>query len=229
MALSELRRGRVAALLQDEDVFATTLLAIVIDAYGTEVLGPAETGWTPETLRLELQDDFDVVVPDANMDKLVAGIALLTSDDFYKRTPRFVQLCNALSGSEMSARFDKADAAECAWGMTEAMLLAPPEEDEPFSDEIRHYLGQILDEEGIADPPDLLRLAIRDRVPADVAVADLPTEDPSSFAASYRARADRKQEIQEMLEENVEAMLSQLASLPGAPQRDELLSRMRKG
>jgi hypothetical protein len=195
---------------------------VLIEAYGTEAVA-----WAPETIMMELQDDFNVQLPKVNMDKLVVGISLLTSDDFYRRPSRFVQMCNVLAGSELSASFDRADATECAWGMTEAMLLAPPEpdDDEPFSNEIRAYVGQVLAEEGIHNPPDLLKIGV---LPQQHAASGLDAEDPEMFAAQYGIRADRSAEIKEMLEDNVQEMLQQLATFSGST-KDELLKRMRQG
>lgn len=211
-----------AKWLADPDAFTTTLIAIVIEAYGTEGLS-----WSPETLQLELQEDFHVPVPKINMDKLVVGIALLTSDDFYCRTSRFISMCNVLAGSELSPAFDKADATEVAWGMTEAMLLAPPENDEPFNKEIRYYIGQVLAEEGIHHPPDLLRVGI---LPDQFvgSVEGLDAEDPEMFAAQFQVRADRSAEIKEMLEDNVNELLQQLSEFSGI-KAEELLKRMRAG
>lgn len=198
-------------ILGDDDTFTTLLLVVLIDTYGTEALQ-----WSPETVIMELEDDYNVRLTKLNRDKIVVGMNLLTSDDFYKRPSRFVQMCNVLAGSELTPEFDKADAMECAWGLTEAMLLSPPEPDDenPFNEEIRHYLGRILDEEGIREPPDLLRLAIRDTPSGGADYGDMDTEDPSMFAAEYQVQADRSQEIKEMLEDGLQNLFSALASLP---------------
>lgn len=198
--------------LSNEDTFGTTLLVIVIDRYGTEALS-----WAPLTLRMELEEDFGTKMPDPVFNRLMAAISVVTTDDFYKRLPVFVYLCNTLAGADTDPdEFDPADSKECAWGMTEAMLLSPPGQDdpEPYTDEIRHYLGYILDEEGIREPPDLLRMAMRDTPGGGADYAGLDTTDPIMFAAGFEQAVDKSAEIKTMLEETLTELFEQLSVLP---------------
>lgn len=195
--------------LFNDDTFTTVLLTIIVDTYGTEALS-----WAPQTLLMELEDDFNVRIPRLNVDKIVTGVNLLTSDDFFTRPPRFVQMCNVLAGSEMSRAFDKADAMECAWAMTEALLLVPPEDDEPFHEEIRYYLGRVVDEEGIKEPPDLLRLAIRSTPSGEADYSGMSLGDPMMFSVEHEIQADRSKEIKEMLNRELQDLFDQLEGLP---------------
>lgn len=203
----------VKQLLETDEAFATTLMAIVLDQYGVEALQ-----WTPQTIVAELRDDFGATLSEENVAKLGAAMTLLTSDDFYKRLPRFVTLCNALAGGASSDDFEKADAAECAWALVEGTLIDPPppeeEDPEPFVPEIRRYLGAVLDEEGIVNPPDMLRLAIRDTPSGEPDYSGFDLENPSMFAAEYGVAADRAAEIAEMVQTNLRSLFSQLAQLP---------------
>lgn len=184
-------------------------MTILIDTYGTEALS-----WAPETLRRELEDDFDVRLPRVNCDKLLAAVLLLTTDEFYWRLSRFIQICNILAGTAFDPYvLDPADAAECAWGMTEAMLLSPPDTEEPFTDEIRHYLGATLDWEGIKTTPDLLRLALRDTPTGLPDWSGMSTESPAMFNAEFDVQADRGREIAQMVHENLRELLQQLSQL----------------
>ncbi len=204
------RQKRVRDLLTSRDTFATTMLVLVIDKYGTEALN-----WAPETLKLEIQDDFAIdELSKESFDRLMAAIQVVTSDDFYKRLPTFIFLCNVLSGSNPDA-FDPADARECAWAMTEAMLLSPPEQgdENPYSAEIRYYLGAILDDEGIRDPPDLLRLGIRDTSTGHADFSDMSLEEPSMFAAEFQMQADKSREIKEMLQTLLRELFDQLEAI----------------
>jgi hypothetical protein len=101
------------------------MVVALVDYYGTEFMP-----WSPETIRLETEEDFGVKWSNRNFDRLMAGVVLVTTDRFYKDLPDFIALCNCLSGSAASPGvFDPADAAECAWGITEALLLGPPDDD----------------------------------------------------------------------------------------------------
>lgn len=198
----------LAEALSDQDSYTTTLLAVLMDMYGTEF-----TQWAPQTLREELQDEFGIQLPPLVMDRIMAGILVLTTDEFYKRLPRFIRICNVLSGSLFRPDiFDPADAYECCWGITEAMLLSPPEEDEPFADEIRRYLGKVLDDEGIRTPPDVLKIAIRDTVSG---LPDYSTmaADPSLFAADFQIQNERAAAIEAQVKENLQELLQQLGEL----------------
>jgi hypothetical protein len=216
-----LQQATLRSRLADRDTFATTLLVIAIDTYW-DVEQPKNGAhyivgndrWAPETIIAELEDDYNVRIPRLNQDKLFMAINLVTSDDFFKRPRRFVDTCNVLSGSELSRAFDKADAMECAWGMTEALLICPPDEDEPFNPEIRHYLGKVLDDEGIREPPDLLRLALRDTLTGNVDYSDMPVDDPEAFSMMYEVQADRSLEIKEMLERELLELFEELKNMP---------------
>jgi hypothetical protein len=215
----------IQILLANPDTFTTVLMAILMERYGTECLG-----WSPETIFLEIRDDFHIEMPKQNKDQIAVGINLLTSDDFYTRPQKFVQICNVLAGSEMSEQFDKADVAECSWGVTEAALLAPPEDPQhAFHPEILHYLGCILDEEGIRNPPAVLGMALRDSDWSDKSdLAGIPTEDPDFFAASFQKDDEQRQDIESMLSRNLSLLLSQLASVPSLEQSvSELANQLR--
>lgn len=189
--------------------FTTTLLTLFIDTYGTE-----GTTWSPETVLLQIEEDFQIPLPQANYDRLLAGINLLTTDSFYQSLPDFITWCNILAGDSYDPNlWDPADAGEVAWGITEAMLLAPPDEDEPFADDIRAYIGAVLDQEGIIDPPDVLRLAIRDRDPS-MNLPDEYSDDPTMFGAIYGAQADRGQALTDLLTDGLRRLSQQLDALP---------------
>jgi hypothetical protein len=178
-------------------------------------------------MRLQLLSDYGVELPARNLDKLAVAALLLTTDEFYNRLSRFITVCNVLSGAAFNpAVVDLADAEECAWGMTEALLISPPESDEPFSEEIRSYLGKILDSEGIVNPPDLLKIAIRG---TDTGLPAYPdTSDADLFNASFDTQQARTQEIEANIRQNLQELFAQLAALELANGKtDDLASRAR--
>ena len=192
-----------------EATFATTLLVLVTDVYGSEAFT-----WSAETLKLEIEDDFDVKLPSANLDRLMTAIAIVTTDAFNTSLPDFIQFCNILSGDSYDPRaWDPADAMEVAWGVTEAMLIERPEGDDPFSDEIRAYIGAILEIEGIITPPDILRLAMRDSDPGGMVDGEF-SDDPEMFSAIYGFEKMKTDEIERNLRDGLTRLSHQLEQVP---------------
>jgi hypothetical protein len=196
----------VRRVLMDPASFTTTLITLLVDVYGTEAFT-----WDPTTLLLELQDDFKAVMPQITFDRIQIGIQLLTSNGFYKNCPTFVTSCNVLSGFPAGEGMMLADSLSCAWGITEAVLLAPPDDgdDEPFTEEIRAYIGTMLANDGVVDPPDILKIAITDQ-PND----EMFSDDPEMFAAVKSVDAGKTAEISAILRRSLMLLLEQLSQLP---------------
>jgi hypothetical protein len=173
--------------------------------------------WHPGTIALEIRDDFQVELPRANFDRLMAGIRLATSDGFYRDPGEFVMLCNILSGDLFDpATWDPADALECAWGITEGMLLGPPDDadEEPFAPEVRAYIGRALADEGILDPPDVLRIATRaGGQPGRAEVGADHAGDPVTLAAIHETEVRKTQEINQRIRDGLRELISQLEAL----------------
>lgn len=192
----------------DPETFATTLLVMGLDHYGPELLT-----WHPETIKLEIEDDFGIKLPKANLDRLLAAIAVVTTDMFFKNLPRFIQLANVLAFDDFQPdEFEPADSLECAWAITEALLLSPPDEAdaEPFALEIRRYIGFVLREEGFVQAPDVLRLAVQDY--GNTVTYDF-TDDPELFSAVNAVQAGKKDQVESTLRLCLKELMEQLADL----------------
>jgi hypothetical protein len=171
-------------------------------------------GWDPNTITLEIEEEFDVELPQCVLDKLMAAINILTSDTFYRSLPDFITFCNVLSGDTYRPdMFDPADSAEVAWGITEGLLISPPEDEQdgPFSDEIRAYIGAVLDQEGIINAPDVLQIALRKANVSDA--ANQFSDDPAMFNAVYDVEAGKSAEINSIITEKVKMLLGQLRAI----------------
>jgi len=193
------------------DHFATTLLQLFVDRYGTEAFD-----WDAHTILYHIENDFDLTMPTPNFDRLMVAINLCTTDTFYKSCPDFINFCNILSGDTFDPNmWDPADAAECAWGITEGMLIWPPDKDDdaPFSPEITAYIGKVLDAEGIIHPPGVLRIAT-DRRHNLGSVPDTYTDDPVMFTAISDFEDQKTSAIERLVRANLTKISTQLGSLP---------------
>lgn len=192
-----------------QETFGAVLLALFLDAFGTEALE-----WDPGTIAMEIEDEFNIDLPSGTFDRLMVAIHILTTDRFYKSLPDFITFCNVLDGEEYRPDiFDPADAEEVAWGITEAILISPPDESdpEPFSDEIRAYIGAVLDKEGIINPPDILRIALR-AARVSPSITDF-SDDPAMFNAVYDLEAGKTDDINRTIVLRTQLLAEQLSAL----------------
>lgn len=192
-----------------KETFASVLLTLFLDRFGTEALQ-----WDPTTITLEIEEEFSVDLSQLSLDKLFVAIQIMTTDKFYKSLPDFISFCNVLSGDTYRPdMWDPADAEEVAWGVTEALLLYPPEDDdpEPFTDEIRSYIGAMLDREGLINPPDILRIALR-QARVSPSIEDF-SDDPTMFNAVYDLEEGKRQDIEQTVRMRTKLMAAQFRAL----------------
>ena len=216
--------------LRDPDTHALTLLILALDTFPE----PDEEGhieflkWSPLTVWRELEEEYTVDMPIVNCHKLAAAMSLMNGNEFFKRTDTFIRLCNVLSGDTADPHgFDPADCLEMAWGITEACLIHPPDDEEPFSDQIRHYIGHMLDEEGIPNAPGLLRLGIRD--PARQGFDQTVADDPVAFKNVWDSQALRAQQIETAVQQELTELVQELSTLKLAHgDTSDIVSKLRK-
>ena len=191
------------------ETFGSVLLTSFLDSFGVEGLD-----WDPATIALEIEDEFGVDLAQPVLDKLIVAMQILTTDRFFKSLPDFVSFCNILGGDTYRPdMWDPADAEEVAWGITEAMLISPPEdnEPEPFNAEICAYIGAVLDGEGIINPPDILRIALR-AARVSPSIEDF-SDDPAMFSAVYDLEAGKTADINQTILMKTKLLAAQLSAL----------------
>lgn len=210
---------------KSRETFASVLLTLFLDKFGIEALD-----WDPATITLEIEEEFDVELPQLALDKLLVAIQILTTDKFFKSLPDFVTFCNVLGGDTYRPdMWDPADAEEVAWGITEALLISPPEDDdpEPFTDEVRGYIGAVLDSEGIINAPDILRIALRAaRVSPNI--TDF-SDDPTMFNAVYDLEAGKTEDINQSIRLKTDLLIKQMAALDLKNGNTEYVVKMLRG
>lgn len=203
------QRQQIRMLFNQPDTFASTLLIACCDWFGPELLQ-----WDSETIRMEVQDDFGKVRGDC-LERLFVAVLLVTTDDFYRRLPDFIRFCGVLNGDTLSPDFDPADLDDVTWGITEAALLHPPDRDnlEPFSAEVLGYIGTLVDNAGLVEPPDVLRLGVRaDAKKMSDYAADF-ADDPTMFGAIVDTEKSRSDEIDQSIRASLQRLVTQLQSL----------------
>jgi hypothetical protein len=202
----QLQSKSASSIWQNEAACAFPLLVLLIDRFGPEALA-----WTPMTIVMEIEVEFNVQVSRENFDKLMAAIHILNSNSFYKSLPDFIAFCLALCGEQDQI----ADSWDIAWGMTEGMLINPPDkkDENPFTDEIRSYIGYILDRDGILVPPDVLRLGTRDKGDLAAMLKHDYAEDPEMYEAIFKTEKEKTDNINKMIHTKMLSLLQQLKSL----------------
>lgn len=205
---SLLPRGPQADVLRNPGTPATVLLAILIDSFGTECLN-----WEPETLRLEVDDTWNAMLPPANWDKVFAAMSVLTSDVFENSLEGFINICNGLSGSGNDFNvYDPATIEEICLALAEISLLDPPEQGFKFNAEIQAYLATRLDYEGFMTAPKLLSPYAGLREGLDEPAGIDPTEE--EYKSHYDSQTKRRLEIDLDCRQHLKNIIDGLKSVP---------------
>jgi len=140
-------------ILKSDDCFAITALACFLEHFGPEGLE-----WLPETIFASMEGIYGEL-PASTCNKLMVGIQILTTDEYFKKISRFVDYTNILN----HGHFDDyvADVGEIAWGLTEAKLIDDPgDTDDPltiFSSEVIQYIEIAFNNSGLLYPPSIFR------------------------------------------------------------------------
>ena len=201
---------RCAEILASTNSPATVILVVAVDACGKDIFT-----WDPETIQEEMTDLLGRQMPSQAYNRLMAGIELVTSDAFYKDLPTFLRLCHALySGILIVDEFVPADAAEVAWAVTEALIIWPPDKNDesPFCDQIIGYIGEVLKDEGILKPPDVLRLGGGSGLLQKVQMGF--SDDPAMFNAIYGVEQMKTDEINQIVKSRLRQIMELLEDLP---------------
>lgn len=143
----------------------TTLLALLLDRYGTDVLG-----WEPETIASTLEE---MRATPLTIDKCQAGIVVLTTDQLYRSMESFNALCGPFNGHRaVFNTFDPPDMNETVWLVSEASLMLGDEyRPDWFSSEVRAYVGMILHDSGVRNAHKPMEWAVFPDVEIDEAYA----------------------------------------------------------
>ncbi len=209
-------RSEAKRFWQKPGLFGFNGLALFIDAFGTEALT-----WAPETIEMELRDEFGGDAEEGNFERLMVAISVLNTDSFFTSVPDFIRGCVTLSGHRIGENaMILPNSGEIAWGITEAMLMNKPDDKDPFVPEIVEFIRQTLDDEGVLTPPDVLRIATNSRELVEKVNYEY-SDDPEMFSAIQKNEEDRSSAIDLMVKGRLKSMLMQLRDLPLANSKDK--------
>lgn len=212
--MGQLLNQQLADVIEDEEMLATSLMALCIDQWGVEFFE-----WEPETFDIESEAAFGVKMPDVNRDKLWAMVTFYTSDGFYKSLETFIPIANALNGEEADfSQYDPVEGHEAAWAVAEVLLHDMPKDGEDYGDrfshEIRFYIGMTLRNEGITTPPPILKpIAEYDADPEEAVGASIGPDE--GLLKMYTDRqTEQRTEIMNYVRAKLALLIQQLTSLP---------------
>lgn len=137
----------VRSLLLEERYPATVLYTLCLKTFGSEF-----HEWEPETIWMELQDEFKVDPVDSNKDKIISAVTLVTSNSFYEDFRVFEAVCKGLNGESGDLEWlTPLTPEEVTWAVVESRILDSTPED--FSLEVATYTAETLRLGGIYHCP----------------------------------------------------------------------------
>jgi hypothetical protein len=213
--ITEKYREAAKAAFMNEKTFASTLFAILVDAFGSMEF----VNWDPEVVQAEIRDDLGVGFRDIspeNQDKLMMMIGVYGTDLFFSSCEWFLHACDAFSNSSvLPAVFDPPSLEEIAWAVMEVSMQNV--EDRPmetaFNAEIKAYVAQQASREGFSKLPGILDWADEPKR-ADDAALDPAALGAEMYAASYQADQDRTAKAEEAIRIKTAELGRELAGFP---------------
>ena len=199
-----------ASFFTSTDSFASTLLCLLIDKYGVEVLE-----WDPATVEIQIKEDFGVQASPHALNRIQAGSAILTSNLFHVSLEAYCTICNTLvNGVSDTGQFVPSSLNDIAWGMTEAALLEGSDYlKQGYSHNINLYMGVLLDQAGIYDPPAIFKTV---EYPGTVQEDNLTalSGDEMAYQNYWDRQADHKANVDAFINARLFHLLSEMKTLP---------------
>jgi hypothetical protein len=203
------RDSRLREVLENDQTYSTSLMAVLIDVYGMET---ATQDWEPEVLADELMTRFSARIPKVNVDKIQAMLTILTTDLFYIDPIVFNGVCQALNNEESDfAIFNPISCEGVAWGITEA-TLNDPDPEATYSDEVSRYIGVLIEERGLVFPPNILK-SVATLLPSQGDINEY-ADDPRVYEALVQVQKANSASIEEYVEKRTADLFRELEGLP---------------
>lgn len=197
-------------LWKSRDTVGTTLLVMVLDSYGQEIFD-----MDPQAFRQEIEEGFGVSdIPAISTDKVWALWYSLSSDMVHTDISTFINTANVLSGTPLSYDvFDVADVYECAWAITELTMLDPTTP-ERLSPEIKRYIAQICQEQGLYRPPQVLAKVLDGDFESLAVNMESNASNPEDLQAMVQDQLSFQADVKGYVERRMAKMMVELNNVP---------------
>lgn len=193
------------------DMHASCLLLMAVDSWGLECIE-----WEPETFSSAVQTTFGTELDGLNYDKLNAAISLLSSNLYHRSPGAFCAVNKALSFKSVQPNeFNVCSLDDVLWGTTEAQLIEGQEEfiEQGFTQDISRYVGQLLEAEGITNPPSNVAFAKIDEKYLE-ANKNTEFEDPMAWKMTMQREESEIEQMNKFMGVNLQRLFLQLRELP---------------
>lgn len=213
--ITEKYKEAARAAFMNENTFASTLFAILVDAFGSLEF----VNWDPEVIQAELKSDLGITfreLPEENQDKLMMMIGVYGTDLFFSSFEWFVSACNAFSNSKVLPMvFDPPSMEEIAWAVMEVSMQQVQDGlmENAFNDEIKAYVGKQASREGYSKQPNILSWADDPDKGTDNAL-DPAALGAELFAASTQADQSKLEELEQAIKQKTHNLGLELANFP---------------
>jgi hypothetical protein len=140
-------------------VFSDLIRPVKLYKEVKKYLGPGFIAWEPESMWMEFQG-LGLELSDANKDKLLACVTLVTTSQFYWNIHAFSSTVAAFNELPfLPGYIEEHEPKHIAWAVVEARNVLAVEDQEfyPLDIDIEAYVGVCFHREGFVLVPDILR------------------------------------------------------------------------
>lgn len=204
-------------LLSSETTPHVLPLVVLIQQHYPESIENLQDPWHPQTFREEMYRDFGIAPSEDVISRIFCGIELLSSNSFWMQSHVFSRLCNVM-GEDMyddPEVIEPADVSECNWGLVQASLIYPPEEEEnggrTISPDVEGFLIQSLKHEGFVKTPRPMSGFVS--LPNDIPLQEESFADPLLYKSVFDSQEERVSAVETETHALLAEMLQQLQVL----------------
>ncbi len=201
--------------LLNPELSATTLSFIISDLYDYEWMN-----WEPAVLKAQIYEDLDIYPENSIIDKVEAVSLLQVTDQFTTNLDAFIPVCRVFADKVVDeSNFLPAELEELIIGCTEAALHVG--KIKKVHPDIKSYVGFILDQHGVYDPPELLSFA---NYPKDMEkeMTKLRGNDFVSDKVFWQDQKQMKIEMENAGLFHIKRILNEVSNLPIESNQDNI-------